>query len=140
MIKVRNFNLEDIPPVAKLIPQLTQNILDPESLEKRMEEIITSPRTRGIVAEDEGKIVGFAELAWYIIPSKGLIAWVEEVVVDEQARGKGVGRTLTEKLLEIAKELGCRQIKLTVSNFAAIKLYESLDFNFKETEVMIKNL
>lgn len=140
MVKVRDFKKEDANAVAKLIPQLTQNILNLENLEARMEKIVTNPQTCGIVAEVDGEIVGFTELAWYVIPSKGLIAWIEEVVVDERARGRGVGRALTERLLEIAKERGCRQVKLTASNFVAQKLYESLGFSFKETEVMVKNL
>ena len=140
MVNVRDFKKEDARAVVGLIPQLTQNIVDPDELENRMEKISNDPNLRAIVAEEDGKVLGFTQLSWYVIPSKGLIAWVEEVIVDEQARGKGVGRSLTERLIEIAKELGCNQVRLTASNFVAQKLYESLGFRFKETEVMIKNL
>ncbi|PIS05155.1 MAG: hypothetical protein COT81_02635 [Candidatus Buchananbacteria bacterium CG10_big_fil_rev_8_21_14_0_10_42_9] len=140
MIVVSNFTKKDAQAVSRLIPQLTRNIVDGLNLDNRMNQIIDCPGTRGIIATVDGKLAGYAQLAWYIIPSKGLIAWVEEVVVDEKVRGQGVGRALMEKLLKIAEELGCQQVKLTSPNFIAQKLYESLGFTFKETEVMVKNL
>ena len=140
MIKIRDFKKDDAVVVAELIPQLTKNILEQGGLESRIQKIIEDPQSTCIVAEEDGKILGFAELAWYIIPSKGLVGWVEEVIVTEEARGKGVGKALMVRLLEIAKDLGCNQVKLTASSFVAQKMYESLGFGFKETEVMIKRL
>jgi phosphinothricin acetyltransferase len=140
MIKVRDFQKEDTTAVAKLIPQLTRNVINPTELPNRLTAMGDYVNTRAIVAVDGDRIVGFAEIAWYIIPSKGLISWIEEVVVDAEYRGQGVGRMLMQKVLEIAQLLGCRQIKLTAANFVAQKLYESLGFQYKETEVMIKNI
>lgn len=140
MVKVRDFQKQDAPAVARLILQLTKNIVEPENLTPRIAKIADDPRLRAIVAEKDGQVVGFTELSPYVIPSKGLVAMVEEVVVDSEARGQGIGRLLMENILELAKELGCRQVKLTAANFVAQKLYESLGFTFKETEVMIKKL
>jgi phosphinothricin acetyltransferase len=140
MVEIRDFTKEDAKAVARLIPQLTVNIFNSDGLEKRIEDIINESQSKAIVAVINNKVVGFALLAWYTIPSKGLITWIEEVIVDENERGKGIGKEIMEKLIEIAKSVGCRQIKLTVNNFIAQKLYESLGFTFKETEVMIKKI
>lgn len=140
MFIIRNFIKKDADAVAKLIPQLTANIIQPENLPARMEIIADSANIKAIVAEAGGIIVGFAELAWYLIPSKGKIAWLEEVVVDENYRGQGLGKLMMEKIIAIAKELECRQIKLTVSNPIAEKLYAKFDFIKKETQVMVKQI
>ena len=41
----------------------------------------------------------------------GLIGWIDELVVDHKTRGKGIGRKLLERLMEIARENGCRAIE-----------------------------
>lgn len=140
MYTIREFKKEDAAAVATLIPQLTANIIQPENLPARMEAIADAVNTKAIVAETNGKIVGFAELAWYSIPSKGKIAWLEEVVVDENYRGQGLGKLMMEKIIVIAKEIKCQQIKLTVSNPVAKKLYQQYGFDIKETQVMYKQL
>ncbi len=147
MINIRVFQKEDASQVAKLIKQLTKNIVNPDDLVSRLENMAKPPAStpkRGeknyqyFVAEEDSQILGFAGLAWYDIPSKGLISWVEEVVVDEKARGKGVGKALMNKVLELADEKGCSQVKLTTGNPAAKGLYEKLGFIKKEENCFVK--
>ena len=135
---IRELKKEDAKQVAVLIKQLTLNIVDPLNLEKRIEEMRSGENFKYFVAEVEDKIVGFAGLAWYPLPSKGLMAWVEEVVVDEKARGQGIGKDLVLKLLKLAQELRCNKVELTVTNPIAIKLYESLGFTLTDNQVMVK--
>jgi ribosomal protein S18 acetylase RimI-like enzyme len=56
--------------------------------------------------------------------------WLEDLYVDDSARGTGLGRALVEAAFERARERGCRRIELDVNeqNTAAIALYESLGF------------
>jgi len=121
-----------------LIKQLTPNIVEPDNLVKRLEGLINGDNFKYFVAEDNNEVIGFAGLAWYHIPSKGLIAWVEEVVVDEKVRSKGIGKALMNKLLELAQELKCNRVKLTVKNPIAIELYKKLGFEITDSKVMIK--
>jgi len=58
--------------------------------------------------------------------------------VDEKARGQGIGKALMEKLLTLAQEKACVQVKLTTGNLAAKGLYEKLGFAVKEENYMIK--
>ena len=64
-------------------------------------------------------------------------AWIEDVVVDEAARGRGVGEALNRKALELAKESGARTVDLTSrpSREAANRLYKRLGFKPRETNV-----
>ena len=67
----------------------------------------------------------------------GTKAWVEDVVVDDGARGKGVGKSLMRHAMEQAKKLGAKTVDLTSrpSREAANKLYQSLGFETRETNV-----
>src|SRR5687767_13532872 len=125
---IRNLEKNDAEDVELLIPQLTQNIVEPESLVKRIEQLVKQKNSQFLVAEADAKVVGFGGLAWYRIPSKGLIAWVEEVVVDEKYRGQGIAKALMGELLKIAEEKYIKTIKLTSVNSATNSLYEKFGF------------
>ncbi|MEZ5260960.1 MAG: GNAT family N-acetyltransferase [Acidimicrobiales bacterium] len=78
---------------ATLIPQLSSSNPPPTAAE--LAEIIAAPATSLLLAvEDDGTILGGLTLAIFRIPT-GLRAWIEDVVVDDRARGKGVGRRST---------------------------------------------
>ncbi|MBX4200498.1 GNAT family N-acetyltransferase [Candidatus Parcubacteria bacterium] len=138
--KIRSLQKKDAGQAAELILQLTKNIVDPQHLAARIRKLAVSGNSKFLVAESEGKVVAFGGLAWYVIPSKGLIAWIEEVVVDEYHRGKGIGRALMEKVLFIAQAKNIKQIKLTSSTPVSKNLYVSLGFSQKDHDYMFKNL
>jgi ribosomal protein S18 acetylase RimI-like enzyme len=75
------------------------------------------------------EIIGTLTLALFPIPT-GVRAWIEDVVVDELARGRGAGAALTLEALRIARERGARTVDLTSrpSREAAGRLYERLGF------------
>lgn len=135
---IRNLRKGDGHDVALLIPQLTQNIVEPEKFEKRIEELMNEPNCRWLVADKDGKVVGCGGLLWYKIPSKGLMGWIEEVVVDDNHRGYGIGHALIADLLSVAECHGLRQVKLTTTNDYAAQLYKSLGFDFKNEDLMIE--
>ncbi|MBN8866151.1 MAG: GNAT family N-acetyltransferase [Solirubrobacterales bacterium] len=58
-------------------------------------------------------------------------AWLEDLFVDEAARGKGYGRTLLEAAVSRARSRGCSRIQLDVNqaNANAVALYESVGFS-----------
>ena len=61
--------------------------------------------------------------------------WLEDLYVSEQARGRGVGRTLTQAVIDRATARGCRRVELDVNseNPTAIALYRSLGFDTGKT-------
>jgi ribosomal protein S18 acetylase RimI-like enzyme len=87
--------------------------------------------------ERNGKaLTGALTLVLYRIPT-GLRARVEDVVVDESARGRGVGEALTREAIRLARESGARHVELTShpSREAANRLYRRLGFELRETNV-----
>src|SRR5690606_41083264 len=86
----------------------------------------------------DGEVVGIASMANYKVIS-GNKGWIEDVVVDENYRGKGIGRKLVEKLLNLAEEQKLSEVLLFTEPHReeAIKLYESLNFHKKESDIYI---
>jgi ribosomal protein S18 acetylase RimI-like enzyme len=90
-----------------------------------------------LLARDEaGPILGCMTLVVFRIPT-GVRAWIEDVVVDADARGKGVGEALNSAALELAASLGAKTVDLTSrpSREAANRLYRRLGFVQRETNV-----
>jgi ribosomal protein S18 acetylase RimI-like enzyme len=133
--KVKRFSIKTYNAVLKLLPQL-----DPESgylTEKRLKEIIKSENTQLFIAELNNKqIAGMLTIAIYDIPT-ATKSWIEDVVVLESQRGKGIGRELTLFAIDYAKSKGCKAIELTSrpSRIAANKLYQNLGFILRDTNV-----
>ena len=88
------------------------------------------------VCSIENQIVGIALLATYKVIS-GHRGMIEDVVVDTEHRGKGIGRKLMEKLLEEAKHRNLDSVLLFSGHHreAAISLYKSLGFTLRDSGV-----
>jgi len=87
-------------------------------------------------AQGNRPILGMLSLVAFEIPT-GVRAWVEDVVVDEAARGQGAGFALVEAAVEHAKKVGARTVDLTSrpSREAANRLYQRAGFKLRETNV-----
>jgi ribosomal protein S18 acetylase RimI-like enzyme len=121
----------------RLTPQLSQS--NPPPTDSELAEIIASPATVLFVARDDDdgdRVVGSLTLALFRIPT-GLRAWIEDVVVDESVRGRGVGDALNRAALDRAAAEGARTVDLTSrpSREAANRLYRRLGFVERETNV-----
>lgn len=101
-----------------------------------VEELIASPATTVFIARDDGRIVGSLTLVLFPIPT-GLRAWIEDVVVDESARGTGVGEALTKAAIEESRHRHVRSLDLTTrpSRESANRLYSRLGFELRQTNV-----
>lgn len=101
-----------------------------------VEALIANPAVSVFVAKNNGAIVGTLTLVVFPIPS-GLRAWIEDVVVDEGARGLGAGAALTEAAVAESKKRGARSIDLTSrpSREVANAMYVKLGFEQRETNV-----
>lgn len=124
-----------IEAFARLIPQLSATSPLPGAGE--LSEIVSSPSCILLVARSTGgAIVGSLTLALFRVPT-GLRAWIEDVVVDESARGGGVGEALVTAAVKRADERGARSVDLTSrpSRDAANRLYQRLGFVARTTNV-----
>jgi ribosomal protein S18 acetylase RimI-like enzyme len=128
---------ELLEALGRLLPQLSRSASLPSRAE--LTEIVSSPCTTLLIARDRaagGRIVGSLTLAVFRIPT-GVRAWIEDVVVDTGARGRGVGEALSRKALALAAERGARSVELTSrpSREAANRLYRRIGFEPRETNV-----
>jgi ribosomal protein S18 acetylase RimI-like enzyme len=125
---------EIVSAFGRLLPQLSRSAapLDQEALSA----IVSSPAISVLIARTDGQITGTLTLAMFPIPT-GLRAWIEDVVVDDAARGQGAGAALTQEALRIAQAAGARTVDLTSrpSRAAAGRLYERLGFEARETRM-----
>ncbi len=121
---------------ARLIPQLSKSNPPPTAAE--LQAIVAAESSVLLLAVDDasGEILGSLTLAWFRIPT-GVRAWIEDVVVDESARGRGVGEALNRDALERARVLGARTVDLTSrpSREAANRLYRRIGFEARDTNV-----
>lgn len=131
--QLREITDEVVLALKKLMVQLDKGI---EPSFERLNKIVHSEEVFLFVAEEDGVIIGTTTLVTYLIPS-GMKAWIEDVVVDESARGKGLGRKLVQHAVDKAKVLGAAKIDLTsqYKRVAARKLYESMGFVIRENNV-----
>ena len=120
--------------VNQLLPQLSSSA-PPLNLEC-LKEIIQSSSVHLYIAREEQELLGMLSLVLFTIPT-GIRAWVEDVVVDEKARGKGVGKAMSEHALQEALRLGAMTVDLTSrpSRVAANQLYQRVGFTKRETNV-----
>ena len=119
---------------AYLIPQLSSS--NPPPSREHLTEMVQSSATLVLVARVDGRIAGSLTLAMFRIPT-GLRAWIEDVVVDGDARGNGVGEALNLRAIEEARKRGAVTVDLTSrpSREAANRLYQRLGFVARDTNV-----
>jgi len=84
---IRKLQKSDAALAAELIKQLTQNIIEPENLTGRLENLAQAENCQYFVAEEGAGLVGFAGLVWYVIPSKGLMGWGKPAGIKALAPG-----------------------------------------------------
>lgn len=127
---------EVVEGIARLLPLLSSSAPSPTAA--NLEEIVRSPATTLFIAREGegGPIVGTLTLAIFRIPT-AVRAWIEDVIVAEQARGQGCGEALTKAALAKAAEEGAKTVELTSrpSREAANRLYQRLGFQARATNV-----
>jgi ribosomal protein S18 acetylase RimI-like enzyme len=131
---------ELVSAMERLIPQLSSSSPPPGTGE--LQVIIDSDACHLLLAiGDDGRILGSMTLVVFPIPT-GVRAWIEDVVVDGDARGMGVGEALNLRALDLAEELGAKTVDLTSrpSREAANRLYQRIGFVPRETNVYRRTL
>ena len=119
----------------RLVPQLSRSSPPPDA--GTLAAVVTNPSNTVFVARSSDQtIVGTLTLVVFRIPT-GARAWIEDVVVDESARGQGAASALTNAAVARAAELGVRTVDLTSrpSREDANRLYQKLGFVKRETNV-----
>lgn len=136
-ITIRRAVNEDCPRLMELIRELAEYEKAPNDVTVTMEHFIssgfgTNPVWWAFVAEEKGVILGFA--LYYIRYStwKGQAMYLEDIIVTEKARGRGIGRLLFDQLIEEARAKKFNRIIWQVLewNEPAINFYRKYNADF----------
>lgn len=141
VVEAERVDDELVDTFARLVPQLSAS--SPPPSRPQLEEMVQAPGTHVLLARDgdDGPVLGVLTLVVFRIPT-GVRAWIEDVVVDEQARGRGIGEALTQEAVELAGAAGARSVDLTSRprREAANRLYRRLGFELRDTNVYRRTL
>ncbi len=127
-------NSEVVAAVQRLVPQLSASAVVPSA--EQLAELCAAEATVLLLARLDGAIVGMLVLVLFRLPT-GIRAWIEDVVVDGDARGQGVGEALGREAMSRATSAGAVTVDLTSrpSRAAAVRLYQRLGFERRQTGV-----
>lgn len=127
---------EVVDALGRLLPLLSSSSGVPTTAD--VSEMVTSPATTLFIARDgeDGPIVGTLTLALFRIPT-GARAWIEDVIVSDEVRGRGCGEQLTRVALDAAAAAGARTVDLTSrpTRESANRLYQRLGFKLRVTNL-----
>jgi ribosomal protein S18 acetylase RimI-like enzyme len=131
---VREVTNEFVQACRRLLPQLSSSAAPPSG--EDLARTVGHQAITLFVARSAGAIVGMLTLVTFPLPT-GLRARIEDVVVDQAARGRGVGTALTMAALDLARQRGARSVDLTsrASRVAANRLYQQLGFQLRDSNV-----
>jgi ribosomal protein S18 acetylase RimI-like enzyme len=129
---LREVTDEAVEAFRRLTPQLSSSADPPDH--RALNRIVSSSASTLLIARSGDEITGTLTLVMFPIPT-GIRAWIEDVIVDEAARGQGIGEILTTEALNLAKAAGARTVDLTSrpSREAAGRLYERVGFKSRTT-------
>ncbi len=120
--------------LARLLPQLNPSLPIPTL--DHLKAMVADPSVTLLVARDGRDVVGTAAVVVYTTPI-WLKARIEDVVVDEAVRGRGVGEELVKRCIDIARERGAAIVELQSARMreAANRLYPRLGFELRDSNV-----
>lgn len=124
----------DLQQIETLLPQLSTTArFDPE----RVASLLEAQNADLFVARESGRIVGMATL----VTAPLITGWhgsIDDVVVDQSTRGRGIARLLLEAIIDESEQRGLSKLDLTSrpSRESALRLYESVGFVRRQTNVL----
>ena len=133
--RVTEATAELVETIDRLLPQLTEARTPPTLTQ--LEDVVSN-QTLLVARDDDGRILGTLTFVLYRVAS-GVKGRIEDVIVDESARGQGVGETLVREGMRLANEAGVLMLELTSMPYrqSANRLYKRLGFVRKPTNVYV---
>ena len=153
-MNIRNAQIDDVNMVSELMLQVAKihssarrDIFKEKNIEEIKNEVNNRMNNKEniLIAEENNSIFGviiykIKEVREHINLKDRTVLWIDELVVDENIRGKGIGRSLFWEVNKIAKENNCTAVELNCWNFnrQAIKFYEKCGMNTQRLIMEVK--
>ena len=145
MINIRKGTPADVEPTLRLIKELAEYEKAPEQVINTVEQMLKDgfgekPIFDLLVAETNDNIVGIAIYFIKYSTWKGKCLYLDDIVVQESLRGKGIGRKLFDAVAAEAKLQNCQQLQWQVLNWnePAINFYKKYDTVFDDEWINCK--
>ena len=151
---IRKANKKDIQRIIELLHQVNMvhhvirpDLFKPHTTKYNMQELeaMLEDNDKPIFVYDEGIVLGYAFCQISEIKNNQLFEdiktlYIDDICVDENARGKHVGKALYEYVLDYAKSISCNNIILNVweGNEPALRFYRSMGMHVQKTTMEIK--
>ncbi len=153
---IRKANTHDIKRIIELLHQvnMVHHVIRPDLFkphttkynEQELEALFSDDSRPILVFDDGNQVLGYAfcqvtEVKNHLLLEDTKSLYIDDICVDEQARGRHVGKALYEAVLDYARSIGCHNITLNVweGNDAAKSFYQNMGMQVQKTtmEVML---
>jgi ribosomal protein S18 acetylase RimI-like enzyme len=137
-MRIRLATIEDSAVIAQLMTQLIEvggyesRQIPPEQIENNLRKMADSDAYQVLLAEDEGQVVGLLGLSFrHTLFHPAPSALIDELVVEQGHRRRGVGQRLMAEAIERCRAAGCCEIEVSTerSNEAAQEFYRQHGFS-----------
>ncbi len=122
--------------LARLLPQLNPTL--PVPTMERIQALLADPAATLLFAREGDEIIGTATVIVYTTPF-WIKARLDEVVVDQSARGKGVGEAIVDSCIDVARERGAQVAELQSgrgpARDVANRLYRRMGFQLRDSNL-----
>lgn len=139
-VRVRAAQVRDEDACLALILSLTGREPD-DGWHRAFDELVTRARGEILLAEEDSTVLGVATVSYNLaIRYGGEYCQLEELIVDEKARGKNVGALLMETAVRHARERGCAEMGLYLVEWTEDNrpFYEKFGFEYVGSEMRQK--
>ena len=143
-IIIRDAVRKDVPAMFELIKELALYEKAPEQVTNTVEQMYMdgfgeNPIFETIISEVEGEIVGMALYYYRYSTWKGKRLYLEDLIVSETMRGRGLGEKLLNAIIEKARQTACSGLMWQVLdwNEPAINFYKKFGARFDEEWVNV---
>lgn len=127
---------ELLAALSRLLPQLNPEL--PALTQERLDRVVNDPATTLLIArgDEDETIIATASVLVYTTPAH-VKARIEDVVVDDSARGKGVGKELVLRCVEVARESGAEIVELQSARWRQVanRLYPKIGFELRDSNL-----
>lgn len=130
-LKIRTFESKDLNKLYALSNELSDTVkVERTILEKHIDFLIEDDRHQILVAEKDNIVIGYLSANFHTaIYANGKVAYIDEIVIAKENRGKGIGTLLLKAFEQMAKRQKC--ILVSLASGGAKEFYEKAGYASK---------
>lgn len=139
-LKIRKVKTKDLDFIYNSICELENEELNFEIFAAIFNENISNPNNLYLIAENDNEGLGFISFhTQNLLHHNGRVGEIQEFFINENHRGKGIGRQLIEKIMQYAEEHNLKSIEVTTNKRRVenVMIYENLGFTLSHNKFTI---